>query len=314
MRTIQTLLGLLFLSFAFQPIFAQQQQRSCIDSDRDAGMSVNQQGEGSDKFIQGTTRGYDSRGRYVTKTDSCAGERLVEYYCANNRDLGRRVVSCGGDLEDGREEVCSEGQCFERRMAANCGRFGNDQLIVLDRDVHSDQPAGACFSGYDPTNVVLDCDGHTISGPGAEGISIIGGSNITIKNCTITGFNSGIHAIGSIRLKIKRNTLENNTREGISVCHGKYQIIQNRILQNRDGIFILDDEGCIIPPAHRLPNPTLTISHNTICENHRQAFSCPRSVGRSPVSGGFNAYPLDNCGCDDADFCRAMERNSSGCD
>jgi len=94
-------------------------------------------------------------------------------------------------------------------------------------------------------NIILDCNGHTISGPGkvwmdwksSVGI-IIGRTNITLRNCVITDFYYGIYISGN------QNNISNNkiinTNLAISLDYADSNRITNNIIKNNsyDGIHI----------------------------------------------------------------------------
>ena len=57
--------------------------------------------------------------------------------------------------------------------------------------------------------IKLDCDDHTITGtnvPGVAGISVVGRTGITIKECHLTNFYRGISVSGSTDIKLKETT------------------------------------------------------------------------------------------------------------
>ena len=58
-------------------------------------------------------------------------------------------------------------------------------------------------------NVTLDCAGHTLSGNGSNiGVTVANGlSGVTVKNCTITGFNKGVTVDTSTNFSLLDNTI-----------------------------------------------------------------------------------------------------------
>jgi parallel beta-helix repeat protein len=69
-------------------------------------------------------------------------------------------------------------------------------------------------------DVVLDCAGHTVSGPttraSSGGIEFVNVSGVTIRNCVVTGFEvNGIYGFGSTGVRLQRNTLVANGNHGI---------------------------------------------------------------------------------------------------
>jgi parallel beta-helix repeat protein len=72
-------------------------------------------------------------------------------------------------------------------------------------------------------NVTLDCAGHTIHGPGVQGINggvdIVLSNGVTVKNCTISqfAFANGIFAAVGSNLRLQNNTLVGNAANGVHV-------------------------------------------------------------------------------------------------
>ncbi|MCP4609604.1 MAG: HYR domain-containing protein [Planctomycetes bacterium] len=68
------------------------------------------------------------------------------------------------------------------------------------------------------SELILDGDGHTVTGPGSTGfgVEILGQNGITVKNLNITGFSIGIYIDNSNLLPAepKVNTFENNNISG----------------------------------------------------------------------------------------------------
>jgi len=102
--------------------------------------------------------------------------------------------------------------------------------VTLNQDLH-------CTSGYTALNVVsnnltIDLNGHTISGSAAlAGISIIGYSNISIKNGSILDFFAGVNASNSNGISINEVTFF-KTGFGLS-----FHQVNNSEVTNNDFIF-----------------------------------------------------------------------------
>jgi parallel beta-helix repeat protein len=93
-------------------------------------------------------------------------------------------------------------------------------------------------------NVILDCNGHTISGNGINFPEVVGGirinegtTNVTIKNCNMQGFDNGFFISGN-QGKIEGNNISGYGYAGIRVNEGAQStsILENVILNGSDGI------------------------------------------------------------------------------
>jgi parallel beta-helix repeat protein len=95
-------------------------------------------------------------------------------------------------------------------------------------------------------NIVLDCDGHTITGTGPGfGISASGRTNVTIKNCRVTKFGRGIALTNTNNSLLLNNTVFNNTPLGISLnLSSRNNITGNTAFNNSgDGIQMLNSSN-----------------------------------------------------------------------
>ena len=82
-------------------------------------------------------------------------------------------------------------------------------------------------------DVVLDGEGYTLQGNGTGyGIELTRRSNVTIRNMTITKFDTGIHAFASKNNNISANYIAHNEGNGISLDSGVNTIFGNIITNN----------------------------------------------------------------------------------
>ena len=104
-------------------------------------------------------------------------------------------------------------------------------------------------------DVTLDCNGHTISGPGNSNIGIIANSlnNITIKNCNIENFYHGISLDNVSNSNVIINNVKGTGRTDISMGTGillinsyNNQVIANEASLTGDGIHLMDSWNNII--------------------------------------------------------------------
>ncbi len=80
---------------------------------------------------------------------------------------------------------------------------------VLNSDLNDNVVIGA-------DDIVLDCNGHSIIGrPPSMGIAMTSRSGITIQNCRVTGFLTGIQAGGGSSVTVADTTVERNLLNGL---------------------------------------------------------------------------------------------------
>jgi parallel beta-helix repeat protein len=92
----------------------------------------------------------------------------------------------------------------------------------------------------------LDCNGHTIRGRSdpadpTDGISADGASNVSIRNCTVKNFDTGIRLVNATNAFVKDNYTENNSTYGIEITRDSTGALieGNHVLNNGDeGIHI----------------------------------------------------------------------------
>jgi len=81
-------------------------------------------------------------------------------------------------------------------------------------------------------DVTVDCNGYTIAG-GGYGFGIFaGGDNVTVKNCNITGFQTGINFEGGSYGAIENNTISSGSDNGVRLSSGSSSIIANNTLSS----------------------------------------------------------------------------------
>ena len=146
--------------------------------------------------------------------------------------------------------------CFNLANAANCGDTVTTSTTLSSHLVSCVNQSGLIINGSD---ITLDCAGYSISGNiggGAQyGIYISSGaassfSNITVKNCTISGFYEGVQVDGTLsrvnNTNIIYNTFFSNVFEAIyfstaSTSYGEnisYNTILNNTKSDNTGILL----------------------------------------------------------------------------
>lgn len=114
--------------------------------------------------------------------------------------------------------------------ASGFGAVAGDRLLVTADIV----AAGTCFT-MDVANVLLDCDGHTISGPGTAGtfgVSITA-SGTNVSNCVLTTFDDAVNipfASTLDNITLRNNTVplyRTNCVDGLSITAENITIANN---------------------------------------------------------------------------------------
>jgi parallel beta-helix repeat protein len=95
-------------------------------------------------------------------------------------------------------------------LACGTSLTSNTDYLLTADVICTSNSHGLLFSS--DSNIVLDCDGHTIDGNNKfedyYGIYLYNSNNITVKNCIITDFDNGVHTLWGPG---QNNTLFNNT-------------------------------------------------------------------------------------------------------
>lgn len=96
-----------------------------------------------------------------------------------------------------------------------------------------------------PSNKILDCQNHKIIGTGVEiGIYTSSKQGITVKNCVINNFATGIFVASGTSIKLSGNTITNSKSNAMNINRGSNNIIENNNLEkNNQGLFIYYSTG-----------------------------------------------------------------------
>jgi hypothetical protein len=147
--------------------------------------------------------------------------------------------------------------------------------VTLSRDIVASRKVGIVIAQDD---VVLDCGGHTISGPGSgRGVECVDCNRVTIRNCTIENFEQGIYFAGSDRLdatlsthnSIVHNELAGNAR-GIDLIWSHHTTIADNVIVGSS------DAAISLAGAENTDGPCsdhTTITGNTLTQNRRGLLS-----------------------------------------
>jgi parallel beta-helix repeat protein len=130
------------------------------------------------------------------------------------------------------------------------------------------------------SGITLNCAGHTISGSGDFGILLFGVSKVTVENCKVTGFLTGIAVEDGSSNTLTKNTANNNKE--VSGSGG-------------DGFFLYDASSTTLSGNTANSNTVFgfelydssgnTLSGNTANSNGVDGFSLLRSSKSNTLTG-----------------------------
>jgi len=117
------------------------------------------------------------------------------------------------------------------------GYASTDALNITVSTTLTEDHAGEIIIAAD--DITLDCAGHTISGTfSGPGVSLEGRTGVTIQNCAITRFLSGIRLRASTDIMIISNVMTQNT-DGIGVFLSHENTIMNNLASDNGIAFYL---------------------------------------------------------------------------
>lgn len=136
---------------------------------------------------------------------------------------------------------------------SSCGTLSTPNVqYVLTQSISSN---GTCIT-LNADNITLDCNGSSIIGNGSwYGINSSNAKNVSISNCDISAYNSGIFVNYASGLLVSNATLHNNSYAGLYIL-GQFNnltISNIEAFGNRDGVHIFDS----INPGGRSRNNSL---------------------------------------------------------
>ncbi|MBT5924131.1 hypothetical protein HOH30_00220, partial [Candidatus Woesearchaeota archaeon] len=140
---------------------------------------------------------------------------------------------------------------------------GTVYKVTKDLDVTDLDDNNRCFEP-DADNIVIDCQGHSITGPGERGtgISLQLASSVTVKNCKVSGFINGAF------ISWDRPEGTPGSEDYISIDN----ILEgNNFINNMFGVKLERTTGN-------------SFDGNTFCDNTNDDVSCPPSATFPPGS------------------------------
>ncbi len=122
---------------------------------------------------------------------------------------------------------------------------GAYNIIYLQNDLTG--ITGPCVL-FGASNVTFDCQGHTIAGdhPGefSYGICMVGRNGNTIRNCTVSGFETGISLMSSNNSYLISNTVRSNSPYGIRLQESDGNDLSgNSLTQNQIGVDLISADS-----------------------------------------------------------------------
>lgn len=124
-------------------------------------------------------------------------------------------------------------------VAPSAGTTSVNWVITADTTLTADFH-GSIVIGAD--NVTLDCAGFRIVAPGelVNGVTVAGQTGVTVKNCTVDGFNGGFDIRAAGNRFINNRVL--NAVEGFGLGNGAdgNTLSGNRVTANNHGFWLID--------------------------------------------------------------------------
>lgn len=115
---------------------------------------------------------------------------------------------------------------------------GSETLTVSDDLTLGGDHSGSISIAAD--DVTLDCAGHEIRGSGPAGVDISGRANVTVRDCKVAGFTSGLHVSGATATTLDGNTAHGNLT-GFQIEQSTGTRLQHNLANsNSHGFSILD--------------------------------------------------------------------------
>ena len=179
-----------------------------------------------------------------------------------------------GHAEAGAARLPAQATCNSCQDCNNKLKSGLHLTVTLSADIinHSGSCISLRYAQY--SNLVFDCDGHTIDGDDVSidpesGIFMMNGSNNKILNCTVSDFDEGISLENATSHTVMNNDLPSNSSFGIALRGGHSNDLRNNVIRdNRDGIFISDSNSN-------------AVNANVVCDNSDFDFYLESGTGNS---------------------------------
>lgn len=222
---------------------------------------------GTKYFKYGATSDNSTPRWYELAVGSDNGDNIISVDLTDG-GLGDMDATVNGVIVDpGGPAIAGDCECVGETLNFSCGETVNESC-TMNCDMQSN---GTCFT-FGTDAVSIDCGGYSISGNGSgEGVVIANADNCSVRNCSITGFGTGV----SLGPFTGNNTLSGNTIEGneygmsfIYDSNGN-TVVGNTVSLNGNGI-------------HLCSSSENNVSNNTVSSNDQTGlYFCESSTGNS---------------------------------
>ncbi|MCX6777145.1 MAG: right-handed parallel beta-helix repeat-containing protein [Candidatus Micrarchaeota archaeon] len=181
-----------------------------------------------------------------------------------------------------------------------CGMVNETSL--LDSTLYSD---GTCLT-INNDAIILDCNDNAIMGstkPGSYGIYIKGRKNVTLRNCIITNYSSGIMVDSSSEIYISRTSSIENSNAGIIANSSRNMLLSNMYTsENPLGFWLVSSLNITLDSVQVTSNTVgmkmessqdIKLFNSEACESSLDDMICESSV--VSASTGSNCKVVDGC-------------------
>lgn len=219
----------------------------------------------------GTSRNYTFNGTtYVLENYSC--DALGE---ASSMVLtqGKHVLR----FDFGGESAFAFNDAFSN--ISSCGNITAPGAYRLNQSLFS---SVSCLF-VNASNSVIDCDAFSIAGSGAGAGINVSASNVTVRNCTVVGFSTGVIMNGS-NLTVLNSVAWNNTLDGFFSRGRNVSFVSSTARNNSDDGFDIQSENSTVNGCDSLQNGNTgfrcaSLASGTVFRN---------LVARNSTTNGFN--------------------------
>ena len=169
--------------------------------------------------------------------------------------------------------------CNSCENCTNKLKSGLYTTVTLTTDI-TDHTGNCIVLILGESNVMFDCNGHTIDGddfaidPPEHGVAMMHGTGNTIRNCVISDFSDGIYLRDATNNVITNNNIISNG-DGIELEFSDSNNINSNTINDNS------DNGIYIEKSN-----SNTINSNTVCKNTNLDFNIVSGTGNS----GSNNY------------------------
>jgi len=177
-----------------------------------------------------------------------AAHKIVKYGVRGNGRQNGYALQSAEDADDTMRS--SVGIAASSITCSSCGdcseKISGGLNVILANNIL--EKAGNCIT-LQASNVVFDCNGHTIGGDSSgvdTGILIAGDHNV-VRNCVVTDFYYGVRLSASNFNTIRDNVIERNGYSGLALVNSFNNLVTgNRLEGNPYGLAIAASDNTIV--------------------------------------------------------------------